>query len=72
MSESNKIATSQVGTGDAPCTPAPATEDAAGNTVAARASTKDSGRVHIGGGMMHFHTTKDAGRVHIGGGMMRF
>ncbi len=34
------------------------------------ASTKDSGRVHIGGGMMRF--TKDTGRVHIGGGMMRF
>jgi hypothetical protein len=36
------------------------------------ASTKDSGRVHIGGGMMRFDTTKDAGRVHVGGGMMRF
>jgi hypothetical protein len=35
-------------------------------------ATKDSGRVHIGGGMMRFDTTKDAGRVHIGGGMMRF
>jgi hypothetical protein len=43
-------------------------------TVAAtvRASTKDAGRVHIGGGMMRFGTTKDAGRVHVGGGMMRF
>jgi len=37
-----------------------------------RESTKDAGRVHIGGGMMRFHSTKDAGRVHIGGGMMRF
>jgi hypothetical protein len=36
------------------------------------ASTKDAGRVHIGGGMMRFDTTKDSGRVHIGGGMMRF
>jgi hypothetical protein len=40
--------------------------------VTARDSTKDAGRVHIGGGMMRFHTTKDAGRVHVGGGMMRF
>lgn len=32
--------------------------------------TKDSGGVHIGGGMMRF--TKDSGRVHVGGGMMRF
>ncbi len=38
---------------------------------AARESTKDAGRVHIGGGMMRFDT-KDAGRVHVGGGMMRF
>ena len=35
-------------------------------------SFKDAGRVHIGGGMMRFHSTKDAGRVHIGGGMIRF
>lgn len=40
--------------------------------VTARGSTKDAGRVHIGGGMMRFHSTKDAGRVHVGGGMMRF
>ncbi len=38
--------------------------------VATSKDTKDSGRVHIGGGMMRF--TKDSGRVHIGGGMMRF
>lgn len=41
------------------------------------ASTKDTGRVHVGGGMMRFSSTKatktlDAGRVHVGGGMMRF
>jgi hypothetical protein len=42
------------------------------------ASTKDSGRVHVGGGMMRFASTKavtqtrDAGKVHVGGGMMRF
>lgn len=35
-------------------------------------STKDAGRVHIGGGMMRFDTTRDSGRVHVGGGMMRF
>jgi hypothetical protein len=41
--------------------------------------TKDAGRVHIGGGCMHFsdviptrEATKDAGRVHIGGGCMHF
>ena len=45
----------------------------------AREVTKDTGRVHIGGGLMHFgetttarDTTKDAGRVHVGGGLMRF
>lgn len=37
---------------------------------AATKETKDSGRVHVGGGMMRF--TKDSGRVHVGGGMMRF
>ena len=48
------------------------------NTVA-RDATKDAGRVHIGGGYMHFgdvaavrDVTKDAGRVHVGGGYMRF
>jgi hypothetical protein len=47
-------------------------------TTAAEA-TKDSGRVHIGGGAIHFadptparETTKDAGRVHIGGGAIHF
>ena len=34
----------------------------------AQAATKDAGRVHIGGGLMHF----DAGRVHVGGGLMHF
>ena len=48
-------------------------------TTTPRDATKDSGRVHIGGGMIHFSdptpardATKDAGRVHIGGGMLRF
>lgn len=41
-------------------------------TNSAARDTKDSGRVHIGGGLMRFYTTKDAGRVHIGGGLMRF
>ncbi len=42
------------------------------------ASTKDTGRVHVGGGMMRFAATtapvktRDAGKVHVGGGMMRF
>ncbi len=41
-------------------------------------STTDTGRVHVGGGMMRFTVTAtakkthDAGRVHVGGGMMRF
>jgi hypothetical protein len=49
---------------------APSTAKAIAAT--ARQGTKDAGRVHIGGGMMRFHSTKDAGRVHVGGGMMRF
>lgn len=43
--------------------------------VTSSASTKDAGRVHVGGGMMRFaksSSTVDAGRVHVGGGMMRF
>ena len=47
--------------------------------VTNRDATKDTGRVSLGGGMMHFadapktrEVTKDAGRVHIGGGMMHF
>jgi hypothetical protein len=38
-------------------------------------ATKDTGRVHIGGGAIHFADaapTKDAGRVHIGGGAICF
>jgi hypothetical protein len=35
-----------------------------------RDSTKDAGRVRIGGGLMHY--TKDSGRVRIGGGLLRF
>lgn len=42
-------------------------------TKATQGQTKDSGRVHIGGGLMRFaKQVKDAGRVHIGGGLMRF
>jgi hypothetical protein len=50
-----------------------------GTVATARDATKDAGRVHIGGGCMHFsdviparEATKDAGRVHIGGGCMHF
>ena len=57
-------------------TAAIATTDAA---TPVRDSTKDAGRVHIGGGCMHFsdvtparEATKDAGRVHIGGGCIHF
>ena len=48
-------------------------------TTTARDATKDSGRVRVGAGMIHFSdptpardATKDAGRVHIGAGMLRF
>ena len=40
-------------------------------TTSTARDTKDSGRVHIGGGLMRFDT-RDAGRVHVGGGLMRF
>ena len=42
-------------------------------------SVKDAGRVHIGGGAIHYgdatparDATKDSGRVHIGGGAICF
>ena len=39
----------------------------------APASTKDSGKVHVGGAMIRFSApTKDTGKVHIGGAMIRF
>jgi hypothetical protein len=48
-------------------------------TESAKAVTKDAGRVHIGGGAIHYsdmtparEATKDAGRVHIGGGAIHF
>jgi hypothetical protein len=69
MFQSNEINASKISTTDAePNTPVSSPNSQATRT----ASTKDAGRVHIGGGMMRFDTTKDAGRVHIGGGMMRF
>ena len=49
------------------------------NTPLIHETTKDAGRVRIGGGMIHFadeapahEVTKDAGRVRIGGGMIQF
>lgn len=49
------------------------------NVVPAKTDAiKDSGRVHIGGGAIHFtdvtprEATKDAGRVTIGGGAICF
>lgn len=39
---------------------------------AAPASTKDSGKVHVGGAMIRFASTKDEGKVHVGGAMIRF
>lgn len=44
-------------------------------TQVAASSVKDSGKVRIGGGMIHFQaaaSVKDSGRVRIGGGMIRF
>ncbi len=39
----------------------------------APASTKDSGKVHVGGAFIRFaDTTKDSGKVHVGGAFMRF
>lgn len=41
--------------------------------TATPASTKDTGKVHVGGGFMRFAaSTKDEGKVHVGGGFMRF
>ncbi len=38
----------------------------------APASTKDTGKVHVGGAMIRFASTKDEGKVHVGGAMIRF
>ena len=39
----------------------------------APASTKDAGKVQIGGAAIRFSaSTKDAGKVHIGGAAIRF
>ncbi len=37
-------------------------------------ATKDTGRVRLGGGAIHFSApaTKDSGRVRLGGGAIRF
>ena len=44
--------------------------------VETAASTKDAGRVKIGGGTMRFKSapaaTRDAGRVKVGGGTIQF
>jgi len=48
-------------------------------TIAVTEATKDAGRVHIGGGAIHFtdptparESTKDSGRVQMGGGAIHF
>jgi hypothetical protein len=49
-----------------------------GSMAPARAVTEDSGRIHLGGGMVSFDNTKvrdeikDAGRTKLGGGMVSF
>lgn len=40
--------------------------------TAVPASTKDSGKVHVGGGAIRFSATTDSGKVHLGGGAIRF
>ena len=40
--------------------------------TAAPVSTKDSGKVHVGGASIRFSTTKDSGKVHVGGASIRF
>jgi len=51
---------------------------AVGSDVPARAQTEDSGRVHLGGGLISFDDTKvreevkDAGRTKLGGGLIQF
>lgn len=45
----------------------------ASKPTTAPASTKDAGKVHVGGGFMRFASqVKDEGKVHVGGGFMRF
>ena len=65
MTQSNKIDAVEINTADGPAKPRPV--------------TRDSGRVRIGGGAIHYsdaapvrEPTKDAGRVHIGGGAIHF
>lgn len=38
----------------------------------AATSTKDSGKVHVGGSAIRFASVIDAGKVHVGGSAMRF
>jgi hypothetical protein len=78
MFQSDKVCVSKMSTGQVDST---TLESPAANRIAATVvtsivastarCTKDSGRVHIGGGLMRFDT-KDTSRVHIGGGLMRF
>jgi hypothetical protein len=44
-------------------------------TPSTKTATKDTGRVRLGGGSVHFSdakATKDAGRVRLGGGSVNF
>jgi hypothetical protein len=72
MFPSDEVAESKMSTAQTESTSLTSPAIVATTTVAptSQDSTKDAGRVRIGGGMMHF--TKDTGRVRIGGGMMRF
>ena len=36
------------------------------------ASTKDTGKVHVGGAAIRFASVKDIGKVHVGGAAIRF
>ena len=48
------------------------TTTAAKPTQVSAPSTKDTGKVHVGGGCMRFASVVDTGKVHVGGGCMRF
>jgi len=65
MTQSNKIDAVEINTAE-------------GGPAAPRPVTRDSGRVRIGGGAIHYsdapvrEPTKDAGKVRIGGGAIHF
>lgn len=49
-----------------------ATAPVSNSTKTAATSTKDAGKVHVGGSAIRFASTRDTGKVHVGGSAMRF